>query len=142
MSIRVILADDHAVVRDGLRLILQSESDIAVVGDGADGRETVRLARELSPDVVVMDIAMPGLNGIDATQQLADRPPGVRGARPATAPAWRPRTRLDEHRPCFHAPDTAVPQADSRPQCQPLPLVPLFTPAPPAACCRAHAACC
>jgi len=75
MSIRVVLADDHAVVRDGLRLILETEGDISVVGDVSDGREAVRMARSLSPDVVVMDIAMPGLNGIDATQQMADIDP-------------------------------------------------------------------
>ena len=75
MSIRVILADDHVVVRDGLRLILETEGDISVVGDVSDGREAVRMARSLIPDVVVMDIAMPGLNGVDATQQIAEIDP-------------------------------------------------------------------
>jgi len=73
--IRVLLADDHAVVRDGLRVLLEAQSDIDVVGDAANGREAVRLARNLHPDVAVMDIAMPELNGIEATAQLHDACP-------------------------------------------------------------------
>jgi DNA-binding NarL/FixJ family response regulator len=72
---RVLLADDHAVVRKGLRFILEQEPDLQVSGEAADGREAVRLARELSPDVVVMDIAMPQLNGIDATSQIVKQNP-------------------------------------------------------------------
>lgn len=72
---RVLLADDHAVVRKGLRFILEQEPDLQVAGEAADGREAVRLARELSPDVVVMDIAMPQLNGIDATSQIVKQNP-------------------------------------------------------------------
>lgn len=68
-KIRVLLADDHGVVRKGLRFLIEQEEDIAVVGEASDGRETVRMAKELQPDVVVMDIAMPQLNGIDATAQ-------------------------------------------------------------------------
>ncbi len=70
MPIRVFLADDHAVVRDGLRFVLESQGDISVVGDAADGRLTVREVQRLRPDVVIMDIAMPEMNGIEATQQV------------------------------------------------------------------------
>jgi DNA-binding NarL/FixJ family response regulator len=74
-KIRVLLADDHAVVRDGLRALLEDHSDIEVVGVAADGMETVRKAREHRPDVVVMDIAMPHLNGVEATRRvLSDCP--------------------------------------------------------------------
>jgi DNA-binding NarL/FixJ family response regulator len=69
-KIRVLLADDHAVVRDGLRALLEDHSDIEVVGVAADGLETVRQAREHKPDVVVMDIAMPHLNGVEATRRV------------------------------------------------------------------------
>jgi RNA polymerase sigma factor (sigma-70 family) len=68
--IRVFLADDHTVVRDGLRLLLEAKGDIAVVGEAADGFETVNKVEQLKPDVVIMDIAMQGLNGIDATQHI------------------------------------------------------------------------
>jgi DNA-binding NarL/FixJ family response regulator len=70
--IRVLLADDHAVVRDGLRALLQANPGIEVVGDVANGREAVREARRLRPDVIVMDIAMPDLNGIEATLQILE----------------------------------------------------------------------
>ncbi len=75
MAIRVLLADDHAVVRDGLRALMEKEPDITVVAEASDGREAVRLAEEQSPDVVVMDLAMPGMNGMEATRRiLAARP--------------------------------------------------------------------
>lgn len=70
--IRVLLADDHAVVRDGLRALLEAQEDIKVVGDAANGREVVRQVQQLHPDVVVMDIAMPEMNGVEATQQIHD----------------------------------------------------------------------
>ena len=63
MKITVLLADDHAVVRDGLRVLLQQSADIRVVGEAADGREAVQLAQELEPDVVIMDITMRELGG-------------------------------------------------------------------------------
>jgi DNA-binding NarL/FixJ family response regulator len=70
MGIRVLLADDHAILRRGLRALLQAEPDIQVVGEAGDGRETVSLAEELRAEVVVMDITMPQLNGIEAARQL------------------------------------------------------------------------
>lgn len=70
MAISVFLADDHAVVRDGLRVLLESQADIGVVGVAANGREAVRQVLALHPDVVIMDIAMPELNGIEATLQI------------------------------------------------------------------------
>lgn len=73
--IRVFLADDHAIVRDGLRAILEAQSDITVVGDAADGRQAVRLVQQLRPDVAVVDIAMPELNGIEATYEICQTCP-------------------------------------------------------------------
>ncbi|HSU58196.1 MAG TPA: response regulator transcription factor [Bryobacteraceae bacterium] len=70
MKLKVLIADDHGVVRKGLRLLLQQYSEIEVVGEAANGREAVRLAGELAPDIVLMDIAMPLLNGIDAAEQI------------------------------------------------------------------------
>lgn len=77
MKTRVLLADDHGVVRKGLRFLLESEPDLEVVGEAADGREAVRLAEDLEPNVVIMDIAMPRLNGIDATAQIVRHRPGT-----------------------------------------------------------------
>lgn len=70
ISIRILLADDHAVVRDGLRALLEKQPDMSVVGEAADGRDSIRLAEEQSPDVVIMDIGMPNLNGIEATRRI------------------------------------------------------------------------
>lgn len=78
MPIKVLLADDHTVVRDGLRSILEAQGGITVVGDAADGREAVNQIKKLKPDVVVMDIAMPELNGIEATQQIHQMFPSIR----------------------------------------------------------------
>jgi RNA polymerase sigma factor (sigma-70 family) len=72
MTIRIFLADDHAVMRDGLRALLQTQADLQVIGDAADGRETVRQATLLKPDVVIIDVAMPGLNGIEATRLILE----------------------------------------------------------------------
>ncbi len=76
-KIRILLADDHTVMRAGLRALLERQSDIEVVGEADDGRQTVELAASLVPDVVVMDIGMPGLNGIEATRQIANKRPGA-----------------------------------------------------------------
>jgi DNA-binding NarL/FixJ family response regulator len=68
--IRILIADDHGIVRTGLKLLLERVSDMQVVGEAADGREAARLARELEPNIVVMDIGMPLLNGLDAAAQI------------------------------------------------------------------------
>ncbi len=78
MPIRVLLADDHRLVRDGLSSMLSREMDIEVVGEAENGRTAVALARDLMPDVVVMDITMRGLNGIEATRQITSELKGVR----------------------------------------------------------------
>jgi DNA-binding NarL/FixJ family response regulator len=75
---RVLIADDQALVRAGFRMILESQQDIDIVGEAEDGAEAVTLARELAPDVVLMDIRMPGLDGLEATRQLLlDGPNGT-----------------------------------------------------------------
>ena len=75
--IRILVADDHGIVRKGLRLQLELHKDFQVIGEAVDGREAVRLAEELKPDVIVMDITMPGLNGIDAATQIVKRNPKI-----------------------------------------------------------------
>ena len=72
MTIKVFLADDHAVVRDGIQALLEGEHDISVVGIASNGRDAVRQVQRFDPDVVVMDIAMPELNGIEATAQICE----------------------------------------------------------------------
>jgi len=69
-KIRIVLADDHAILREGIRALLEDQPDMTVVGEAADGRKAVELARELKPDIVVMDIGMPLLNGLEATRQI------------------------------------------------------------------------
>src|SRR6058998_3342430 len=77
-AITVLIADDHTVVRQGLRALLQTERDIEIVGEAETGRQAVRLARTLKPDVVVMDIALPQLTGLEATRQIVKEVPSSR----------------------------------------------------------------
>lgn len=74
-KIKVLLVDDHTVVRQGLRVLLEAEQDITIVGEAETGRQAVQLARKLAPDVIVMDIAMPNLNGLEATRQILKEAP-------------------------------------------------------------------
>jgi len=78
VNIKVLLADDHKIVRDGLRTLLENHPEITVVGEAEDGRETVQLAQKLAPAVVIMDIAMPDLNGIEATRQIISEHPHIK----------------------------------------------------------------
>lgn len=78
MSIRVLLADDHAMMRDGLQALLQAAADIEVAGSASNGREALRLAAELNPDVIVMDITMPDMNGLEALALLREKHPRIR----------------------------------------------------------------
>ena len=78
MSIRIVIADDHGVLRAGLRSLLNTEPDLEVVGEAANSDAALRLAQELQPDIVLMDISMPGCGGIETTRQVAEVRPGVR----------------------------------------------------------------
>jgi two-component system, NarL family, response regulator NreC len=78
MTIKVFLADDHTLVCDCLRLFLEAQNDMEVVGDAADGRQAVSRVTQIKPDVVLMDMAMPSLNGIEATQQIREASPSTR----------------------------------------------------------------
>ena len=78
MTIKILLADDHKITRDGLKALLENQKNMTVVGEAENGRLAVRLAAELKPDVVVMDINMPELNGIEATRQIVAELPGTK----------------------------------------------------------------
>jgi DNA-binding NarL/FixJ family response regulator len=78
MNITVFLADDHRLVREGFRLLLQTQSDILVIGEAGTGRDAVRQVASLKPDVVLMDIAMPELNGLEATQEICEAFPSTK----------------------------------------------------------------
>jgi DNA-binding NarL/FixJ family response regulator len=77
LTIRILLADDHTLLRNGISALLADEQDMTVVGEASDGREAVRLAAQLKPNVVLMDIAMPLLNGLEATRQIKREHPNV-----------------------------------------------------------------
>src|SRR6202043_1679310 len=76
-KIRILLADDHSLIRRGLRLVIEQQPDLAVVGEASDGREAVSLAASLKPDVAVLDIGMPNLNGIEAAKQITEGESGA-----------------------------------------------------------------
>lgn len=78
MSTRVMVVDDHKMFRDGLRVLINAEPGMEVVGEAVDGKEAVEIARSLSPDVVIMDISMPGMNGIEAMRHLIRGNPKIR----------------------------------------------------------------
>lgn len=78
MTIKIILADDHQIVRHGLRSLLEAEPDMKVLAEADNGREVLRMARDLSPMVIIMDISMPDLNGIEATRQILAEIPGIK----------------------------------------------------------------
>ncbi len=75
---RIVLADDHSLFREGLKSLLQENPDIDIIGETGDGRGAVRLCRDLSPDIIIMDVAMPELNGVEATRQIVKECPGVK----------------------------------------------------------------
>ncbi len=78
MSIKIILCDDHRIIRDGLRSLLETQPDMAIVGEGINGFEACKLARSFSPDIVILDVAMPDLNGIAAARRLREETPKSR----------------------------------------------------------------
>ena len=78
MSTRILLADDHQMVREGIRSLLEKESDIEIIGEAQEGREAVHLVWKLQPDVVLMDITMPNLNGVEATKQIISEYPNIK----------------------------------------------------------------
>jgi DNA-binding NarL/FixJ family response regulator len=78
MSVQILIADDHQMLREGLRAILEKDGNVEVIGEASDGRAAVEMARTLLPDLVVMDISMPDLNGVEATRQIKAESPAVK----------------------------------------------------------------
>lgn len=78
MEINILLADDHKILRDGLRNVIEKVGNLKVIAEAQDGREAVKLCAELKPDVVIMDVSMPGLNGVEATQQIVHENPDIK----------------------------------------------------------------
>jgi len=78
MSLKIVLVDDHTLFREGLRCLIEKQPDIEVVGEAADGRKAIHVTNELRPDLVIMDVKMPVMNGIDATRQIIDKFSGVK----------------------------------------------------------------
>jgi len=78
MTVKILLVDDHKIVRDGLRTLIDREAGIEVIGEADNGRSAVEITKKLKPDIVIMDITMPDMNGIDATHQIRDQVPSAR----------------------------------------------------------------
>ncbi len=78
MSIKILLADDHQIIRQGLRSLLEKQSDMEVIGEAQQGREAVAMTRQLSPQIVIMDVSMPDLNGMEAAKQILNETPDVK----------------------------------------------------------------
>lgn len=78
MAIKILIADDHGILREAISSLLNNEFGMEVIGEAQDGRTAVQLAKELHPDVIIMDIAMPGLNGIEATRQIVREMPNIK----------------------------------------------------------------
>lgn len=78
MTTKILLADDHGIIREGLRLLLDQQKDMEVIGEASNGMEAVELVKKLKPDVIVMDVSMPQLNGINAAKEIIDENPKIR----------------------------------------------------------------